>query len=99
MTFIKLPFVIKVFVLSIFEWPFYTGFTVQSYEIQENIVYLKKLNFTCENIKSCISHVNFFFLFDSLHPSQLFFSYVGTGVPGLNQYYARINVSCSRTQQ
>ena len=28
LTFIKLPFVIKVFVLSIFEWPFYTGFTV-----------------------------------------------------------------------
>ena len=27
-TFIKLPFVIKIFVLSIFEWPFYTGFTV-----------------------------------------------------------------------
>ena len=27
-TFIKLPFVIKMFVLSIFEWPFYTGFTV-----------------------------------------------------------------------
>ena len=26
--FIKLPFVIKTFVLSIFEWPFYTGFTV-----------------------------------------------------------------------
>ena len=25
LTFIKLPFVIKVFVLSIFEWPFYTG--------------------------------------------------------------------------
>ena len=25
--FIKLPFVIKIFVLSIFEWPFYTGFT------------------------------------------------------------------------
>ena len=22
------PFVIKIFVLSIFEWPFYTGFTV-----------------------------------------------------------------------
>ena len=30
MTFIKLPFVIKIFVLSIFEWPFYTGFTVES---------------------------------------------------------------------
>ena len=28
-TFIKLPFVIKTFVLSIFEWPFNTGFTVQ----------------------------------------------------------------------
>ena len=25
-TFIKLPFVIKIFVLSIFEWTFYTGF-------------------------------------------------------------------------
>ena len=25
---LKLPFVIKIFVLSIFEWPFYTGFTV-----------------------------------------------------------------------
>ena len=29
-TFIKLPFVIKIFVLSIFEWPFCTGFTVIS---------------------------------------------------------------------
>ena len=27
-TFIKLPFVIKIFLLSIFEWPFYAGFTV-----------------------------------------------------------------------
>ena len=27
-TFIKLPFVIKIFVLSTLEWPFYTGFTV-----------------------------------------------------------------------
>ena len=27
LTFIKLPFVIKIFVLSIFEWLFYTGFT------------------------------------------------------------------------
>ena len=29
---------------------------------------------------------------------QQFFSYVGTGLPGLNQYQAKINVSCSRTQ-
>ena len=28
-TFIRLPFVIKIFVLSIFEWPFYTCFTVE----------------------------------------------------------------------
>ena len=27
-TFIKLPVVIKIFVLYIFEWPFYTGFTL-----------------------------------------------------------------------
>ena len=27
-TFIKLPFVIKILFLSIFEWPYYTGFTV-----------------------------------------------------------------------
>ena len=29
-TFIKLPFVFKTFVLSIFEWPLKTGFTVVS---------------------------------------------------------------------
>ena len=28
LTFIKLPFVTKIYVLSIFEWPFYAGFTV-----------------------------------------------------------------------
>ena len=31
-TFIKLPFVIKIFVSSIFEWPFDTGFTVYLFE-------------------------------------------------------------------
>ena len=31
LTFIKLPIVIKIFVLSIFERPFYTGFTVVVY--------------------------------------------------------------------
>ena len=38
-----------------------------------------------------------FCLFDSLRPSQQSFSYVGTG--GLNQYYAKINVSCSMTRR
>ena len=28
LTFIKLQFVFKIFIFSIFEWPFYTGFTV-----------------------------------------------------------------------
>ena len=28
LTIIKLAFVIQIFVLSIFEWPFYTGFAV-----------------------------------------------------------------------
>ena len=37
LTFIKLPFVIKIFVLSIFEWPFYTGFTV--YRIKTGKLY------------------------------------------------------------
>ena len=34
LTFIKLPFVIKIFILSIFEWPFYTGSTVVTDEMQ-----------------------------------------------------------------
>ena len=38
LTFIKLPFVIKIFVLSIFEWPFYTGFTVHSCGDMVNMV-------------------------------------------------------------
>ena len=33
LTFINLPFVIEIFVLSIFEWPFYTGFTVVTLRI------------------------------------------------------------------
>ena len=31
-TFIKLPFVIKIFVFSIFEWPFYTGFSTSLFQ-------------------------------------------------------------------
>ena len=34
LTFIKLQFVIKVFVLSIFEWPLKRGFTVFKYSIK-----------------------------------------------------------------
>ena len=38
-TFIKLPFVIKIFVLSIFEWPFYTGFTVLFICLLQEVMY------------------------------------------------------------
>ena len=37
LTFIKLPFVIKTFVVSIFEWPYKTGFTVSYKFIHHNI--------------------------------------------------------------
>ena len=43
-TFIRLPFVIKIFVLSIFEWPFYTGFT--KFNFYTNIVNLVNPNKT-----------------------------------------------------
>ena len=42
-TFIQLPFVIKMFILSIFEWPFYTGFTVECIHVgqKKTTLYLK----------------------------------------------------------
>ena len=45
-----------------------------------------------------INLFSFYILFDSLHPCQHFSSYVGMGLPGLNQDYADDKVSCSRTQ-
>ena len=39
LTLIKLPFVIKIFVLSIFEWPFYTGFTVPREGMSQNVAF------------------------------------------------------------
>ena len=89
-TFIKLPFVIKIFVLSFFEWPFYTGFTVfaSTFKIKKGRFpywhYLLIL-FVCL-IRFFTSH-------------QQSFSYMGAGLPGLNQCLARTNLSCSRTQR
>ena len=48
LTFIKLPFVIKIFVLSIFERPFYTGFTVQGKQDNEADVVLSGLQYIYE---------------------------------------------------
>ena len=41
LTFIRLPFVIKIFVLSIFEWPFYTGLcpSILMVKVSSNILY------------------------------------------------------------
>ena len=43
-TFIKLPFAIKIFVLSIFEWPLKTGFTVHEFVYYKSfkLYYTKK---------------------------------------------------------
>ena len=38
LTCIKLLFVIKIFILSIFEWPFYSGFTVGIYNESDGLV-------------------------------------------------------------
>ena len=43
LTFIKLPFVIKIFVISIFEWPFYTGFTVKCICIFISMVKIQRI--------------------------------------------------------
>ena len=44
LTFIKLPFVTKIFVLSIFEWPLKTGFTVYIGSCMSAHVLLNLLN-------------------------------------------------------
>ena len=49
---IKLSFVIKIFVLSVFEWPFYTGFTVTVLWL----ISTSKANFSL----SLLSHSNFY---------------------------------------
>ena len=42
----------------------------------------------------------FIYMFDLiLYVPSRSFSYIGKGLPGLNQYKARTNVSCSRTQR
>ena len=43
LTCIKLPVVIKTFVLSIFEWPFYTGFTI----LYVLLIYISCISLIC----------------------------------------------------
>ena len=40
---VQVPFVIKIFVLFIFEWPFYTDFTVlKMYKLSSNVAHSAK---------------------------------------------------------
>ena len=53
LTLIKLPFTIKVFVLTIFEWPLKVGFTVTSLRLQmstHNICCYQELRIKCDVI-------------------------------------------------
>ena len=49
-TFVKLPFVIKIFIFSNFEWPFYTDFTVllKSSTDLIHVNWLDWLDFKCQ---------------------------------------------------
>ena len=49
MTFIKLPFVIKIVVLSFLEWPFYTGLTVLK-NVKVYCLHFVSFQFTFEHI-------------------------------------------------
>ena len=61
LTFIKLPFVIKICVLSIFKWPLKTGFTVftsGSRDVLQRLLILALVAFV---IGLFLSSINFFF--------------------------------------
>ena len=51
-TFIKLPFVIRTFVLSIFELPFYTGFTETFFRLN-SVEHKPYPAHKCKNAKNC----------------------------------------------
>ena len=60
LTFIKLPFVIKIFVLSIFEKPFYTGFIVchfYSKSLEINLITQKHYNNPFKNVNEFVKLV------------------------------------------
>ena len=58
-TFIKLPFVTKAFVLSIFEWPLKTGFTV--YYESSTLLIVIALDYLISNPESLVKIIRFFF--------------------------------------
>ena len=64
LTFIKQPFVINIFVLSIFEWPFYKGFTLYGadyknrQQFQDKNIGMIMVNVILYNLK--YSHTQYF---------------------------------------
>ena len=82
-TFIKLPFVFKTFVLSIFECPFYKGFTVYVFRAEtetkaklEKVAEIKKINANMMSIKSEISKYE-----DTLKEYQMYRSFLENLTP------------------
>ena len=65
---------------------------------KSNMIILSLIYHVVHEFSYCLilTMLSLFLWFYSLHPSQQFFSYVWKGLPVLNQYKARINVSCSR---
>ena len=67
-TFIKLPIVIKIFVWSIFEWPFYTGFAVYFLYILQSGKWRKAaiIGFVMSHspIHICVNIINYCLLFN-----------------------------------
>ena len=60
-TFIKLPFVIKIFVLSIFEWPFKTYRQISNCSIYSPIQLIEEISLSSKIIikltLSCVDHI------------------------------------------
>ena len=69
-SFIKLPFVIKIFVLSIFEWPLKTGFTVYSIALQTRFFILKICFFTSAAYIQVNFRLQFFMEANNMNPDQ-----------------------------
>ena len=59
-TFIKLPFVIKIFVLSIFEWPFNAGFTVKCSSCKHVGLYFQSVENSLDLHQMALSDAFFF---------------------------------------
>ena len=66
-TFMKLPFVIEIFVLSIFEWPLKTGFTVVCVAEKAGLSLTSGEFFCLGPYNRGIKITSFFYLHESMH--------------------------------